>query len=62
MKFIMISISALIYSALLDYLRDHYGLNYTVKLLILGVLVGVTYKGIEKIESKRLNKSNNMFL
>ncbi|RPJ97658.1 hypothetical protein FH5_04119 [Priestia endophytica] len=62
MKFIMISISALIYSALLDYLRDHYGLNYTVKLLILGVLVGVTYKGIEKIESKRLNKSNNMLL
>ena len=62
MKFIMIGISALIYSTLLDYLRDHYGLNYTVKLLILGILVGVTYKMIEKIENKRLNKSNNMLL
>lgn len=60
MKCIMIGISALIYSTLLDYLENHYGLNYTVKLLILGILVGITYNIIEKIESKRLNKSNNI--
>ncbi|MBG9472277.1 hypothetical protein [Priestia megaterium] len=59
MKYIMIGVFALIYSTLLDYLRDNYGLNYIAKLLILAILVGITYKIIEKIGGKRPTKSEN---
>jgi len=59
MKYIMIGIFALIYSILLDYLRDNYGLNYIAKLLILAILVGITYKIIEKIGGERSTKSKN---
>lgn len=59
MKYIMIGVFALIYSTLLDYLRDNYGLNYMAKLLILAILVGITYKIIEKIRGKRPTKSEN---
>ncbi|MFE7084095.1 hypothetical protein [Priestia megaterium] len=59
MKYIMIGVFALIYSTLLDYLRDNYGLNYIAKLLILAILVGITYKIIEKIGGQRPTKSEN---
>ena len=59
MKYIMIGIFALIYSTLLDYLRDNYGLNYIAKLLILAILVGITYKIIEKIGGKLPTNSEN---
>ena len=59
MKYIMIGVFALIYSTLLDYLRDNYGLNYIAKLIILAILVGITYKIIEKIGGQRPTKSEN---
>ena len=59
MKYIMIGVFALIYSTLLDYLRDNYGLNYIAKLLILAILVGITYKIIDKIGGKWSTKSKN---
>ncbi|MDH2363571.1 hypothetical protein [Priestia megaterium] len=59
MKYIMIGVFALIYSTLLDYLRDNYGLNYIAKLIILAILVGITYKIIEKIGGQRPTKSED---
>ena len=49
MKYISIGIAALIYSSILDYLSENYGLNYFLKLILLAVLVGITYIIIEKI-------------
>jgi len=59
MKYIIIGVFALIYSTLLDYLRDNYGLNYIAKLLILAILVGITYKIIEKIGGQLPTKSED---
>ncbi|MED3877986.1 hypothetical protein [Priestia megaterium] len=59
MKYIMIGVFALIYSTLLDYLRDNYGLNYIAKLILLAILVGITYKIIEKIGGQRPTKSED---
>jgi len=49
LKYISIGIAALIYSSILDYLSENYGLNYFLKLILLAVLVGITYIIIEKI-------------
>ncbi len=49
MKYISIGIAALIYSSILDYLNENYGLNYFLKSILLAALIGITYIIIEKI-------------
>ncbi|KSU83989.1 hypothetical protein A2U94_19680 [Bacillus sp. VT 712] len=50
MKYIAIGVAALIYSSILDYLSDEYGLNYFIRLILLAILVGITYKIFERVE------------
>lgn len=49
LKYISIGIAALIYSSILDYLNENYGLNYFLKSILLAALIGITYIIIEKI-------------
>jgi len=56
LKYISIGIAALIYSSILDYLSDNYGLNYFLRLLLLAILVGITYIIIEKISKNNKEK------
>jgi membrane protein implicated in regulation of membrane protease activity len=53
---IWIAVAAIIYSLILNYFREEFGLNFIVYVVLLGVLVGLTALILEKLG---LNKKKN---